>query len=168
MSAIPPLPALAEIATITCTTTNGKVSCVDASGEPVLGSRLKDLQSILKPIADAPTLADAKQVAAKDVSVKAPEALKTVEAKPVSDTPAPPKEAKLAAASTPTPETKSAVVADTKPAALVAKPALSDATIPEAKPAVVAEPKPAAEPKASVVTESQPAPQVRVPHTLVE
>lgn len=157
VSAIPPLPPLADVTTITCTTTKGIVTCMDELGEAVRGSKLKELQSILKPIADAPTLADAKQAAAKDVSVKAPEGPKTIEAKPVSDTPAAPKEAeakaKPAVASAPKPEVKAVAVSDTKPAAPpAAKPAVSDASIPEAKPA--ADKKPAAEAKPAVVSVS--------------
>lgn len=162
--AMPVLPPLADVATITCTTTKGIVTCTDESGESVKGGRLKELQSILKPIADAPTLSDAKQAAAKDVSVKAPEAPKPVEAKPVSDTPAPPKEpeakAKVVTAES-NPEAKPAVAepkADAKPTVASVS---SDAKPAEAKPAVVADPK--AEMKPAVVADKKPEAPVAKP-----
>ncbi|NJR43415.1 MAG: hypothetical protein HC767_12895 [Akkermansiaceae bacterium] len=174
-AAVPPLPPLADVATITCTTTKGTVSCIDELGETVRGSRLKELQNILKPIAEAPTLADAKLATPKDISVKAPEVSKA-ESKPVSDTLEPEAKVKPAVSTTPAPqakpavdserkvepttEAKPAVVADKKPEAPVAKLAVSDATKPELKTALATEaPKPAAEPK--VFTESKPAQQVR-------
>lgn len=171
MSALPPLPPLADVTTITCTTTKGQVTCVDDIGEAVRGQKLKDLQKILKPIAEAPAVTDtAKPVPAVDKPAEAPKA----ESKSVSEVPAPAKEseskAKPAVAPDTKPEIKPAVaepksepkadakptvVADAKPAApATPKPAVSDASTPDAKPAVISEAKPEVKAKPAVVADA--------------
>lgn len=48
----------ADVPAFICTTQSGVVTCTDEAGSPVQGEQLKQLQALLKPIADAPALAD--------------------------------------------------------------------------------------------------------------
>lgn len=147
------------------------MTCVDDIGEAVRGQKLKDLQKILKPIAEAPAVTDAaKPVPAVDKPAEAPKP----ESKSVSEIPAPAKEPEAKARPAVAPETKPeikpavaelkseskadakpTVVADAKPAAPAApKPAVSDASTPDAKPAVISEAKPEAKAKPAVVADA--------------
>ena len=61
----PPTPRHSAVAAIPtdvpafiCTSQAGIVTCTDEAGSPVQGEQLKQLQALLKPIADAPALAE--------------------------------------------------------------------------------------------------------------
>lgn len=61
----PPTPRLtsaaavpADVPAFICTQQSGVVTCTDEAGSPVQGEQLRQLQALLKPIADAPALVD--------------------------------------------------------------------------------------------------------------
>eukprot|EP00892_Ulva_mutabilis_P012504 jgi/Ulvmu1/9626/UM054_0056.1 len=151
-SAISALPA--DVPAYICTSVSGVVTCTDEAGSPVQGEQLKQLQALLKPIADAPSLAD-EPVKAKGQSMPNT-AQNTPEPKMVAQAPAP--ESSKPAAPVMTPASKSADAAQPSAAPATpsppAAPKLPTATTVSTQTAPPASP---AAPEPSVKTVSEPA-----------